>query len=95
MSELPVTWQVLIQRIGTVAAAAMVVGGGSMVLATSTETKLHEQRITKLEENLQKVPEIDRNVLILKGQLDVMNQKLDDARQAALVAAIPPKVVSK
>lgn len=58
-----------------------------MVLSTSTETKLHEQRITKLEENLQKVPEIDRNVLILSGKLDVMNQKLDDARQAALVSA--------
>lgn len=87
MSEMPVSWQVLVQRVGTVAAGAMLIGGGSMVLSTSTETKLHEQRITKLEENLQKVPEIDRNVLILSGKLDVMNQKLDDARQAALVSA--------
>lgn len=84
---MPVSWQVLVQRVGTVAAGAMLIGGGSMVLSTSTETKLHEQRITKLEENLQKVPEIDRNVLILSGKLDVMNQKLDDARQAALVSA--------
>lgn len=84
---MPVSWQVLVQRVGTVAAGTMLIGGGSMVLSTSTETKLHEQRITKLEENLQKVPEIDRNVLILSGKLDVMNQKLDDARQAALVSA--------
>lgn len=95
MSEMPVSWQVIVQRVGTVVAGAVLIGGGSMVLSNSTETKLHEQRITKLEENLQKVPEIDRNVLILKGQLDVMNQKLDDARQAALVAAIPPKAFSK
>lgn len=86
MTEMPVTWHVLIQRVGTVVAGAALIGGGSMVLSNSTETKLHEQRITKLEENLQKVPEIDRNVLILSGKLDVMNQKLDDARSVALVA---------
>lgn len=87
MTELPVSWQVILQRVGTVAGGAMLIGGGSMLLSNNTESKLHEQRITKLEENLQKVPEIDRNVLILAGKLDVMNQKLDDARSAAVVAA--------
>lgn len=81
MSELPVGWGVLIQRVGTVAAGAMVIGGGSMLISNNTETKVHEQRIDKLEQSLQSIPSIDKNVLVLSGKIDLLNQKIDDQQK--------------
>jgi hypothetical protein len=86
MSEQPVSWHVLVQRIGTVVAGAMLIGGGSMVIANNTEVKVHDQRIEKLEQNLQRLPDIDRNVVALSGKIDVMNQKLDDQSKIAIAA---------
>jgi hypothetical protein len=88
MTELPVGWAVVIQRIGTVAAGAMLIGGGSMLLSNNTETKVHEQRIDKLEQSLQRIPDIDRNVVALSGKIDVLAQKIDDQQK---MEAVRPK----
>lgn len=82
----PVSWATVVQRIAVGAGAALLVGGGSMIVNDNTKVQLHEQRLTKLESSLDKLPEIDRNVLVLSGKVDVLNQKLDDARAALLTA---------
>ena len=78
---------VLAQRIAVLVAVAGLVGGGSLIFSNNTRGMVQEQRITRLEDSMAKVPDIDRNVLILSGKIDVMNQKLDDAKQAILVTA--------
>lgn len=75
-----VSWPVLFQRIAIGVAGAMVIGAGGMVVSDNTKVQLHEQRLNRLEVSLEKVPDIDKNVLILGGKVDVLNQKLDDAR---------------
>lgn len=75
---------VLFQRVCVLVVTAALVGGGSLVLVGNSRALVHEQRITALEVSMAKVPDIDRNVLILQGKIDVMNQKLDDARATAL-----------
>lgn len=82
----PVSWATVVQRVAIGAGAALLVGAGSMIIGDNTKVQLHEQRLSKLESSLEKLPEIDRNVLVLSGKVDVLNQKLDDARDARLVA---------
>lgn len=76
----------MVQRIGTVVAGAVLIGGGSMLLSNNTDVRVHTQRIDKLEQSLQRLPDIDRNVVALSGKIDVMNQKLDDQQRIALIA---------
>lgn len=78
--EFPVAFPVLVQRIAILVAAAFIVGASTVLFSNNSRALINDHRITRLEESIQKIPEIDRNVLILSGKLDVMNQKLDDAR---------------
>lgn len=87
MIDVPASWTVIGQRIGTVAAGAMLIGGGSMLLSNNTESKLHEQRIDKLEQSLTRLPDIDRNVVALSGKIDVLNQKIDDQQKIEALKA--------
>lgn len=73
-----ISWPVLLQRIAMGGAGALVIGAGSMILSDNTKAQLHEQRLSKLEGALEKLPDIDKNVLILSGKVDVLSQKLDD-----------------
>lgn len=78
------TIQALIERLALAGAGALVVGAGSMIVSNNTKAQVHEQRIGRLESAMDKVPDIDKNVLILSGKVDVLSQKLDDARDARL-----------
>lgn len=87
MIEVPASWGVVVQRVGTVVAGAVLIGGGSMILSNNTENKMHAQRIDKLEESLQRLPDIDRNVVALSGKIDVLAQKIDDQQKMEAVKA--------
>ncbi len=52
------------------------------MMSANSRAIVNEHRINVLELAAAKIPDIDRNVLILNGKLDVMNQKLDDAKAA-------------
>lgn len=74
------TWQSVIVKIAAVVGGAALVGTGTMVISTVREVDGHELRLKSLEAQLSRIPEIDRNVIMLSGKLDVVNQKLDDAK---------------
>lgn len=82
-----VSWATVIQRIAIGVAAAATIGAGSMVISSNTRGLVHEERIGKLEENLGKLPDIDHNLVVLSGKVDVLNQKLDDAQAARQLVA--------
>lgn len=72
----------MIQRIAVLVVAAVAIGAGTMLFTTSSRALMNEHRINTLEQAVTKIPDIDRNVLILNGKLDVLNQKMDDAKSA-------------
>lgn len=76
------TIQDLIQKVALAGTGALVVGAGSMIVSNNTKAQVHEERLSRLETAMDKVPDIDKNVLILSGKVDVLAQKLDDARDA-------------
>lgn len=80
--DTPVSMATFIQRVAIGVAAAATVGAGSVLISTSNVQHVHEVRITALETQIEKVKDIDRNVVILNGKVDVLNQKLDDAKDA-------------
>jgi hypothetical protein len=89
--DAPLSWAVVVQRIAMGAAAALVVGAGSMVISNNTKVSLHDQQINRMEVVLDTLPSIDKNLAVLAGKVDVLNQKLDDAqayRQANQARAI-------
>ena len=74
------SWSAVAQRITIGVAGAAVFGVGSLFANMNTKVTQHETRLSILEQRLEKVPDIDRNVIALSGKVDVLNQKLDDAR---------------
>lgn len=60
--------------------AAATVGAGAMLLSVSKESAVQEQRIATVEKSLSKLDEIDKTVSAVNAKVDVLNQKLDDAR---------------
>jgi hypothetical protein len=81
------SWSAIVQRIAIGVAGAAIFGAGSVMINTTSTVHEHEARISILEKNLAKVPEIDKNVVVLNGKVDVLNQKLDDAKDALKVRA--------
>ena len=76
------SWVSVIQRIAVGVAGAAVFGAGSVMVRTANTVEVHEERLTRLEASMAKIPEIDKGVAVLNGKLDVVNQKLDDAKDA-------------
>lgn len=72
------SWAAIVQRISVGVAGAAIFGVGSMFIGMHTEVTEHETRIKFLETALVRLPDIDKNVTMLNGKVDVLNQKLDD-----------------
>lgn len=62
--------------------SALLVGAGAVVLNVSKDQAVNEQRLGVLERTIVKLDNIDANVRDVKARVDVMNQKLDDAKDA-------------
>jgi hypothetical protein len=60
--------------------AAATVGGGAMLLHLNSNDAVQENRIGVLEHSLAKLDNINDTVLQVNGKVDVLNQKLDDAK---------------
>jgi outer membrane lipoprotein SlyB len=60
--------------------AAATVGGGAMLLNLSRNDAVQENRIQVLETSLSKLDAINLTVQQVNGKVDVLNQKLDDAK---------------
>lgn len=74
-----VSWPAMLQRIAIGAVGALVIGAGTMLVNTSTQTKVDMKRIDLIEADIHKIPEIATSVAVLNGKVDVLNQKIDDA----------------
>jgi hypothetical protein len=77
------SWTAITQRLVIGAAGALIFGAGAMIFNSNTAVKIHEERIQRLEGQMGKLSDIDKNVVALSGKVDVINQKLDDAREVA------------
>lgn len=81
--DLPeISWTALALKVAAGVGIAAILGTGTMVISTVRQVDGHELRLKALEAQLSQIPEIDRNVIALNGKLDVVNQKLDDAKEA-------------
>ena len=81
------SWSAIVQRVSIGVAGAAIFGAGTALVNTTSLVHEHDARIVVLEKALVKVPEIDKNVVVLNGKVDVLNQKLDDAKEA--LKAVP------
>jgi hypothetical protein len=61
--------------------AAATVGGGAMLLSVNKDNAVQDERLIVLEKSLSKLDDIDRTVIKVDGKVDVLNQKLDDAKE--------------
>ena len=76
------SWSAVIQRIAIGVGGAVVFGAGTVIIGDTRKLDVHEERIGRLEASMAQIPEIDKGVTALNGKLDVVNQKLDDAKDA-------------
>jgi len=61
---------------------ALLVGAGVVVLNVNKDQAVQDQRLEVLERTTAKLDTIDANVRDVKANVAVLNQKLDDAKEA-------------
>ena len=62
--------------------AALTIGGGAVLLNVNKDNAVQDQRLLVLERAVSKIDDMDRTIHILDTKVDVLNQKLDDAKEA-------------
>lgn len=67
-------------KVIAVGAAALTVGGGTVLLNVNKDNAVQDQRIASLERVALKIDEMDKTLRIVDTKVDVLNQKLDDAK---------------
>lgn len=71
-------------KIGVGGVLALTIGGGSVLVNVNKDNAIQDQRIIVLERNIIKIEEMDKTLRAVDVKVDVLNQKLDDAKDQLL-----------
>lgn len=79
------TFNEAIQRAVAYGFGALSVGAGTMVLSVSRNDAVQDTKIVALQNATVKIDSINETVNKVSSKVDILNQKFDDAKEAALL----------